>query len=180
MGTLENEDVSNQQQTLTESLVSDFITEYKILGLYSIAEDMLNKLHLMDNEVLSKSDRLYFVIQTVFLGEKRLFAIPFRTNIPKNHYHYIAIPKMAGSGKTRKGCTHGLHIAKTIPVTKKALLKSPYSKAYKPLMKDGTFTGFVSEILNWISQFEGNEVDGNYKPFYYSVKLKYLVKAVNS
>lgn len=179
MQTLENNDSTKQQHPLTESFLDSIPTTYKILGLYSISDDLLNKLHMLDEEVLLDSKRLYLVIETFWDGEKRLFATPFRTNIPKNQIPYKPLRKMSGTGNTRKGCTHGLHIAKTIPVTKKSLESSRHAKAYKPLIKDGTINGLISDVLDWINQFDDSSVAEEYTPYYYSVKLKQLAKAVN-
>lgn len=177
----ESEDSSKQLLTSTNNLpVTNIITVEKIVGLYAISENTLKQLNKLDSEVPLNTQRLYLVIETSFLGRNCLFATPFRTNIPKNQNPYTSLPKMSGTGNTRKGCTHGLHLAKTIPVTKKALINSRHSKAYKPLMKDGTFFGLIGDIKNWVNRFEGNEIAEDYTPYYYSVKLKMLVKAVNS
>jgi len=178
MQTLGNDESQKQLTSSTTLPTPEIVTVHKIVGLHSISLSKLTSLHNLDNEVLHDSQRLYLVIETTFLGQKQLFATPFRTNIPKNHNPYKALRKMSGTGTTSKGRTHGLHIAKTIPVTKKDLMKSRHSKAYKPLMKDGTFSNVIGDIVNWINQFEGNEIVEEFTPFKYSVKLKKLVKAV--
>lgn len=180
MQTSENENSLKKQDAETESNALRIVTQYKILGLFSISEDKLNQLRHTDKEVLSNPERLYLVLQTSFLGKMRLFATPFRTNIPKNQKPYTVLRKMSGACNTKKGCTHGLHIAKTIPVTKKALLNSRHFKAYKPLMNDGTFTSLISDILNWLSIFEDNEVAEDFTPYFYSVKLKKLANEINN
>lgn len=173
----ENEDSQIQTISPITFPTPEIATEYKIVGLYSISEKTISSLNKLDSEVLLDSQRLYLIIETTFLGRKQLFATPFRTNIPKKHKPYKVLRKMSGTGTTSKGRTHGLHIAKTIPVTKKELVKSRHSKSYEPLMDDGTFSSLIGDILNWINQFEGNEIADSYTPFEYSVKLKMLVKA---
>lgn len=174
-----NDESQNQLTSSKKLPTPDIVAVQKIVGLYSISGTMITYLNNLDSEVLLDSQRLYLIIESTFLGKKQLFAIPFRTNIPKNHNPYKALRKMSGTGTTGKGKTHGLHIAKTIPVTKKELVNSRHSKAYKPLMKDGTFSNAIGDIMNWINQFEGNEIADDFTPFEYSVKLKKLVLAVN-
>lgn len=180
MKTLENDESEKKLITSTKLPNPNIVTVDKIWGLYSVSDKLLKRLNTLDSEVLLDSQRLYLVIETTFLGQKRLFATPFRTNIPKKHTPFKSLPKMSGAGNTGKGRTHGLHIAKTIPVVKKELLNNRHSKAYKPLMKDGTFSSLIGEITNWINLFDGNEIAEDYSPNEYSVQLKKLVKAGNN
>lgn len=179
MSTFKNDSSSNQQHPLLEKNLSD-ITTYKFVGLYSIAETLIKELHFnWDREVLLDSQRLYLVIEVLFGGKKCLFATPFRTNIPKNQKPYKSLRKMSGTGSTRKNCTHGIHIAKTIPVTKKSLTRSRHSKKYQPLIKDGTIQNLISDIIKWVSIFDDNSIKEDFRHDYYSVKLKKLLRAVN-
>jgi hypothetical protein len=152
-------------------------SEIKFKGLYCINAIELNRLHQIDKEVLLKETRLYLVIEMDYLGKKQLFATPFRTNIPKNHPPFKPLRKMAGSGVTKKGKTHGIHIAKTIPVKRRHLLKSRHANNYLPLIEDGTLYNHLPEIVQWIELFEGNEINKKYRPKIYSTQIKMLLES---
>lgn len=172
---MENNNVTSELITSNEVDALAIIRVTKIVGLYSICEEKLKALNSIDTEVLLDSQRLYFVVETNFLGNNQYFAIPFRTNIPKNHPPYKALPKMSGAGNTGKGKTHGLHFAKTIPVEKSDLVKSRHAKAYKPLLKEGKFSEALKDLDAWIVKFEGEKIDIDFTPYKYSVKLKKLL-----
>lgn len=176
---VENDSVVNQESQLTEaSLIK--IKTYSFVGFYSISNDFLVISHKLHDEVLLDEKRLYLVMKAMFDGKEYLFAAPFRTNIPKNQNPYKALPKMSGTGNTRKGCTHGVHIAKTIPVRRKYLLKSRHAKKYKGLVQDGTINILMNDVIKWIDIFDEATKTEEYTPYFYSVKLKKLLKAVNN
>ncbi len=109
------------------------------MKIVSIKKDLLNCYKKIDSEVLDKHGRpCLLILRLKYKGKKRMFAIPFRSNIPSNvpKIHYFALPPRPS---TKKNHRHGLHYIKMMPITKMFLeryrLDSPASILYNSILE---------------------------------------------
>lgn len=89
------------------------------MKLISINQRLIDKYLAVDSQVLTKSHRpTVLVVSLKYNGERRDFAVPFRSNIhpssPKSEY--FALPPRK---TTKPKHHHGLHYIKMFPVAKK-------------------------------------------------------------
>ncbi len=89
------------------------------MKVVSIKSVLLDKYRRVDPEMLEKHGRpCLLVMRLKYKGMRRMFAVPFRSNIvgssPKNQY--FPLPPRPS---TKSGNRHGLHYIKMFPVSKK-------------------------------------------------------------
>ncbi|SFB12308.1 hypothetical protein [Selenomonas ruminantium] len=142
------------------------------MKIVSVKSTLLDEFRKIDPEVLEKHNRpCLLVMRLKYAGKKRMFAVPFRSNIvgnaPKSQYFPLP-PRPA----TRTGNRHGLHYAKIIPVTKVFLeryrVDTSAALLYATIVSKNEKT-IINECQAYLEQYEQGE-----RP-YYSTSLDKLI-----
>ena len=88
------------------------------MKIVSVKSSLLEEYRKIDNEMLDKHGRpCLLVVHLKYKGKKRMFAVPFRSNIPGNvpKEQYFSLPPRS---TTQNGKRHGIHYIKMFPVEK--------------------------------------------------------------
>lgn len=146
------------------------------MKIVSIKPALLDKYQLLDPEVLNKHGRpCLLVIRLRYKGQKRMFAVPFRSNISANvpKEHYFPLPPRPA---TKSGNRHGLHYIKMIPVEKcfleKYRLDTPSSLLYASIL-DKNSKKIICSCQSYLDSYE----NGIHPP--YSTSIDVLLTQLN-
>ena len=88
------------------------------MKIVSVKSSLLEEYRKIDREMLDKHGRpCLLVVRLKYKGKNRMFAVPFRSNIPGNvpKEQYFSLPPRS---TTQSGKRHGIHYIKMFPVEK--------------------------------------------------------------
>ena len=130
------------------------------MKIVSIKESLLEKYKQADPEMLDKRGRpCLLVMRLRYKGKKRMFAVPFRSNIagsvPKSQY--FSLPPRP---TTRSGNRHGLHYIKMFPIEKCFLeryrIDEPHSLLCMKKISDNE-KRIVDDCQSYLEKYEKGE-----------------------
>lgn len=130
------------------------------MKVVSIKSVLLDRYRQLDPEMLDKHGRpCLLVMRLKYKGKKRMFAIPFRSNIvgstPKNQY--FSLPPRSS---TRCGNRHGLHYIKMFPVSKKYFEQFKVDNAHSAICVakiDDNEKVIVEQCQSYLQRYEQGE-----------------------
>ena len=150
-----------------------FAKRGKRMKIVSVKRALLDEYRRIDPEMLDKHGRpCLLVIRLKYKGKNRMFAVPFRSNIPGNvpKNQYFSLPPRS---TTQSGKRHGIHYIKMFPVEKIFLeryrLDTPSSSLCASILEKNR-RQIVEECQKYLKSYE----NGNCPP--YSTSLDKLIE----
>ncbi|MBO6245743.1 MAG: hypothetical protein J6N55_05615 [Anaerovibrio sp.] len=143
------------------------------MKIVSIKNELLDEYRKIDKEMLDKHGRpCLLVVRLKYKDKNRMFAIPFRSNIPGNvpKSQYFSLPPRPS---TKQGHRHGIHYIKMFPVAKCYLeryrLDNPAAKLYDSILNRNQ-KKIIEECQGYLERYE----NGDYTQ--YSTSIDILIK----
>ena len=143
------------------------------MKIVSIKKELLDAYREIDKEVLDKHGRpCVLFVRLKYKGKNRMFAVPFRSNIPGNvpKTQYFPLPPRS---TTKRGHRHGIHYIKMFPVAKCYLeryrLDNPAAQLCYAIVNRNE-KRIIKECQNYLSMYENGKVSP------YSTSLDRLIE----